>query len=266
MRREQQKKLSGEGGPGKEAEVDDKEGRIEEPIAMKKKKPKKEFTGEARPGAGAGARKDARSNSECDRYGAPGDGGDAEAEAEDDGEAEEIELNGFNFSTQLIASPSPPPKSVPKDTLKPAAVSAEQRADQRARLAARIEALRAKRRADSPDGTSARNRHELMTARRREEAVQRKERKKEIRLHHKAATEQTKDVAPPSKNEKESHSQVNRGENPPKDKHAGNVNLPSNHNRGGRGGRGGKEGSKKPNSKKSRPGFEGSLKSSKGKR
>lgn len=258
MRREQQKKPNGAGdGLEKEVGVDDGEGRIEEPIATKKKKlKKKEFTKEAKAAAGAGVKKDSKNRSENDRYSAPGDGEEVEAEAEDDGEAEEIELNSFDFSTHLTASPQ--------------VISGEQRADQRARLAARIEALRAKRRADSPDGTPARNRHELMAARRREEAVHRKERKKEIRLHHKAVTEQVKDAAPlpkkgptPKKNEKDSQSQVSGGGNVSKDKHISNVNPPPNHKYGGKGGKGGP---KKSNSKKSRPGFEGSLKSSKGKR
>lgn len=268
MRREQQKTLGAiEDGLERSVSEGDEEGRVA-PIAMKKKKPKKnEFAKEAKAVAGAGAKKDTRSKSENDRYAAPGDGEEAEGESEDDGEAEEIELKGFNFSTHLTVSPSQPPSKLnPADTLKPPpTISAEQRADQRARLAARIEALRAKRRADSPDGAPARNRHELMAARRREEAVQRKERKREIRSHQKAASEQTKDVTlSPKKNETNSQSQASREENPPKGKYTGNVYPPPNHERGRKGG---KEGmSKKPNSKKSRPGFEGSLKSSKRKR
>lgn len=242
-------------------------------IAMGKKKPKKDFTKAAKAvaGAGAGVKKGVRGKSENDRCAAaPGDGKQAETEAEDDGDAEEIQLNGFNFSTHLTASP-PPPSNLTDTSKSSPAISAEQRADQRARLAARIEALRAKRRADSPDGAPARNRHELMAARRREEAVQRKERKKEIRLHQRAAAEQTKDVAQspkknltPKKDDKYSQSQPSKGENPPKDKHIGNINPPPDHRRGGKGGKG--RVSKKANSKKSRPGFEGSLKSSKGTR
>lgn len=268
MRWEQQKNL-GVVEDGLERAVDggDEEGLVG-PTAIKRKKSKKEFAKEAKAVAGAGARKDARSKSENDRYAAPGDVGETEIEAEDDGEAEEIELNGFNFSTHLTVSPSLPSKLSPADTSKPApTISAEQRADQRARLAARIEALRAKRRADSPDGTPARNRHELMAARRREEAVQRKERKREIRSHQKAASEQTKDAIPKGpipKNETDSQSRVSGEENPQKNKYTGKINTPTNHERGGKGGGG--ETPKKSNSKKSRPGFEGSLKSSKGKR
>lgn len=51
----------------------------------------------------------------------------------------------------------------------------------RARLHARIEALRAARMADNPDGTRARNRQELMEARRRKEE-QRRAHKRELRL------------------------------------------------------------------------------------
>lgn len=268
MRREQQKNMGVvEDGLEKAVDGGDEEGLVE-PTAIKRKKSKKEFTKEAKAVAGTGARNDVRNKPENDRYAAPGDVGEAEIEAEDDGEAEEIELNGFNFSTHLTVSPSPPSKPNSADTSKPPpTISAEQRADQRARLAARIETLRAKRRADSPDGTPARNRHELMAARRREEAVQRKERKREIRSHQKAASEQIKDVTPKgpiSKNETDSHSRVSGGGDPQRDKWAGKINPPANHERGGKGG---KEGmSKKSNSKKSRPGFEGSLKSSKGKR
>ena len=64
----------------------------------------------------------------------------------------------------------------PKPTLSPAA-----RAEQRARLAARIEALRASRKADNIDGSSARTRQELMEARRKKEAL-RRERKKAARV------------------------------------------------------------------------------------
>lgn len=266
MRREQQRN-PGVVEDGMAVDGGGEEGLVE-PTAVKRKKSKKEFAKEAKAVAGTGARKDGKTKSGNDRYAAPGDVGDAEIEAEDDGEAEEIELDGFNFSTHLTVSPSLPSKLNPADTSKPPPIiSAEQRADQRARLAARIEALRAKRRADSPDGTPARNRHELMAARRREEAVQRKERKREIRSHQKAASEQTKDVTPKGpipKNETNSQSRVSGGENPQKEKYTGKTNPPTNHERGGKGG---KEGmSKKSSSKKSRPGFEGSLKSSKGKR
>ncbi|KAL7267921.1 hypothetical protein RUND412_009481 [Rhizina undulata] len=77
-------------------------------------------------------------------------------------------------------SDEPAPASTPKIELDP-----EARAKARARLVARIEALRSKRKADGPDGTPARNRQELMEARRKKEAA-RKQRKQELRLQAKA--------------------------------------------------------------------------------
>jgi hypothetical protein len=102
-------------------------------------------------------------------------------------DAEPIQINGFadladESSTTTTTTPATPaPSSTssskpPKPQLDPA-----QRAEQRARLAARIEALRAKRKADNADGTSARTRQDLLEARRKKEQ-QRKERKKQLRL------------------------------------------------------------------------------------
>lgn len=94
------------------------------------------------------------------------------------------------------------PERVPKDlsasiitaTKKPFGDATEpslglvERAEQQSRLTQRIEALRAKRKADNPDGSPARNRQELMDARRKKEAA-RKERKKEFRARTKAPEE-----------------------------------------------------------------------------
>lgn len=76
-----------------------------------------------------------------------------------------------NTSTSSIIPPAQKPKHIklPSD---PELL--------RARLAARIEALRAARKADGPDGQPARNRTELMEARRQKEE-QRKAHKKELR-------------------------------------------------------------------------------------
>ncbi|KAI9654469.1 MAG: surfeit locus protein [Trizodia sp. TS-e1964] len=84
----------------------------------------------------------------------------------------------FDSFTQASVSStsSAPPVEIPKPKI-PAVESAELRA----RLMARIEALRTARRADGPDGTPARNRQELMDARRRKEE-QRKAHKKQLRL------------------------------------------------------------------------------------
>jgi hypothetical protein len=64
----------------------------------------------------------------------------------------------------------------------------------RARLAARIDALRAARKADGPDGAPARNRQELMEARRKKEE-QRKAHKKELRVKAKLEEEARREAA-----------------------------------------------------------------------
>lgn len=64
----------------------------------------------------------------------------------------------------------------------------------KARLAARIEALRALRKADGPNGAPARNRQELMEARRKKEE-QRRAHKKELRLKAKAEEEARREEA-----------------------------------------------------------------------
>ncbi|KAI5854579.1 surfeit locus protein 6-domain-containing protein [Tricharina praecox] len=106
--------------------------------------------------------------------------------------SEPIQINGF---ADLAESPSTittedqptPATTTPTEPRKPE-LDAAARAEQRARLAARIEALRAKRKADNADGTSARTRQDLLEARRKKEA-QRKERKKAARLADKIVSE-----------------------------------------------------------------------------
>ncbi|KAI9860152.1 MAG: surfeit locus protein [Trichoglossum hirsutum] len=66
------------------------------------------------------------------------------------------------------------------------------------RLAARIEALRAARKADGPDGAPARNRQELMDARRRKEE-QRRAHKKELKLKAKEDEKKEEGVAAASR-------------------------------------------------------------------
>ncbi|KAK1724796.1 hypothetical protein CaCOL14_002259 [Colletotrichum acutatum] len=78
-------------------------------------------------------------------------------------------------STTTSTSSTVPPSEKPKHIKLPADTSAL-----RARLAARIEALRAARKADGPDGKPIRTRQELIEARRFKQA-QRKEHKKELR-------------------------------------------------------------------------------------
>ena len=77
-----------------------------------------------------------------------------------------------NTSTSSVIPPATAPKHIKLPT-DPELL--------RARLAARIEALRAARKADGPDGAPARNRQELMEARRKKEE-QRRAHKKELRL------------------------------------------------------------------------------------
>jgi hypothetical protein len=64
----------------------------------------------------------------------------------------------------------------------------------RSRLAARIEALRAARKADGPDGAPARNRQELMEARRKKEE-QRRAHKKELRMKAKVEEDARREAA-----------------------------------------------------------------------
>lgn len=253
MRRELQKGLVGGGDGQKNDEMEELE-QADRPMAKEQRKQeRKEFAKDAK---AAGGKKNTKSKQKATGSGDEGGG----IEAQDSGEAEEIQLNGFNFSTQLSYSPSPAPQSNPTSEIsKPrSGISTEQRADQRARLAARIEALRAKRNADSSDGTLARNRNELMAARRREEAVARKERKKETRLKQKATAEQAKSVTPTLKESlPRSDSREGGKRSPAKDRRNADIN-PSDSRDKSKGGKG--KVLKKANLRKSRPGFEGSLK------
>jgi hypothetical protein len=90
-----------------------------------------------------------------------------------------------NTSTSSIVPPAIAPKHIKLPT-DPELL--------KARLAARIEALRAARRADGPNGAPARNRQELMEARRKKEE-QRRAHKKELRLKAKAEEETRREEA-----------------------------------------------------------------------
>ncbi|KAI9844479.1 MAG: surfeit locus protein [Sclerophora amabilis] len=85
-------------------------------------------------------------------------------------------------STSSIGPPNPTEKPEEHETRKKSPADSE---ELRARLKARIEALRAARKADGPDGVPARNRQELMDARRKKE-LERKAHKKKLRLRAKA--------------------------------------------------------------------------------
>ncbi|KAG4416185.1 hypothetical protein IFR04_010704 [Cadophora malorum] len=90
-----------------------------------------------------------------------------------------------NTSTSSVIPPATAPKHIKLPT-DPELL--------RSRLAARIEALRAARKADGPDGRPARNRQELLEARRKKEE-QRKAHKKELRLKAKIEEDAKREAA-----------------------------------------------------------------------
>lgn len=90
-----------------------------------------------------------------------------------------------NTSTSSVIPPATAPKHIKLPT-DPELL--------RSRLAARIEALRAARKADGPDGRPARNRQELLEARRKKEE-QRKAHKKELRLKAKIEEDVKREAA-----------------------------------------------------------------------
>ena len=90
-----------------------------------------------------------------------------------------------NTSTSSVIPPATAPKHIKLPT-DPELL--------RSRLAARIEALRAARKADGPDGAPARNRQELMEARRKKEE-QRRAHKKELRQKAKLEEDARREAA-----------------------------------------------------------------------
>jgi hypothetical protein len=90
-----------------------------------------------------------------------------------------------NTSTSSVVPPATAPKHIKLPT-DPELL--------KARLAARIETLRALRKADGPNGAPARNRQELMEARRKKEE-QRRAHKKELRVKAKAEEEARREEA-----------------------------------------------------------------------
>jgi hypothetical protein len=93
--------------------------------------------------------------------------------------------NSTSTSTSSVIPPATAPKHI-KLTTDPELL--------RARLAARIEALRAARKADGPDGAPARNRQELLESRRKKEE-QRRAHKKELRLKAKVEEDARREAA-----------------------------------------------------------------------
>jgi hypothetical protein len=90
-----------------------------------------------------------------------------------------------NTSTSSVIPPATAPKHI-KIPTDPELL--------RTRLAARIEALRAARKADGPDGRPARNRQELLEARRKKEE-QRRAHKKELRMKARAEEDARREAA-----------------------------------------------------------------------
>ena len=92
-------------------------------------------------------------------------------------------------STNSSTSSTIPPATAPKHIKLPTDPELL-----KARLAARIEALRAARKADGPNGAPARNRQELMEARRKKEE-QRRAHKKELRMQARAEEDAKREEA-----------------------------------------------------------------------
>lgn len=87
----------------------------------------------------------------------------------------------------------------------------------RSRLTARIDALRAARKADGPDGRPARNRQELLEARRRKEE-QRRSHKKQLRLKAKAEEEAKREATKTSARSSPAATVRNIAKPPPSDR------------------------------------------------
>jgi hypothetical protein len=148
---------------------------------------------------------------------ADADDQDDDAEENETGadQVEKIEIDGLLDDEQVqrssaSASPNPPSPSFdnPADpstntstssTIPPATAPRHIKMPTdpellKARLTARIEALRAARKADGPNGAPARNRQELMEARRKKEE-QRRAHKKELRMQARAEDEARREEA-----------------------------------------------------------------------
>ena len=97
--------------------------------------------------------------------------------------------NADPVSATTSVSSTIPPSEKPKHIKVPADTSAL-----RARLAAKIEALRAARKADGPDGKPIRTRQELIESRRRKQAL-RKEHKQELRKQAKLEEQRKREEA-----------------------------------------------------------------------
>ena len=166
-----------------------REKRAEKMAAGKNKKENKLQGGEASAPEATGQQKQLKETPEASRPSNPRNDESADVEMTsnpgsepqsptfDFGDASESvhDAAGEQASTTTSLSSTVPPSEKPKHIKIPADTTAL-----RARLAAKIEALRAARKADGPDGKPIRTRQELIESRRAKQA-QRKEHKKELR-------------------------------------------------------------------------------------
>ncbi|KAF8866113.1 SURF6-domain-containing protein [Acephala macrosclerotiorum] len=186
---------------------------------LKKEKSKAKAIGSLAAADSKPATLDEENDKEADAVG-EGEGGDGPVVAEDveqaddemalievDGLEEKLEENQHESASPSPSPPSPtfdnptepstntstssviPPATAPKHIKLP--IDPELL---RSRLNARIEALRAARKADGPDGRPARNRQELLEARRKKEE-QRKAHKKELRMKAKEEEDARREAA-----------------------------------------------------------------------
>lgn len=162
--------------------------------------------------------KDAQGNLDMQESAADEDEADDGLEADEENshgdELEKIEVDGLADEEPALkstASPSPAPSPIFDSTAQPSANTSTSSTIPpatapkhikiptdpellKARLAARIEALRAARKADGPNGAPAKNRQELMEARRKKEE-QRRAHKKELRYKAMAEEEARREEA-----------------------------------------------------------------------
>ncbi|KAJ4346983.1 uncharacterized protein N0V89_010917 [Didymosphaeria variabile] len=127
-----------------------------------------------------------------------------EEEEHDDDQIQAMDVSGLVEEEQSTATPSaadstastasvasnvsssssmPPPSDIPQKKEKKSLVPNQQKHEEfRARLQARLEEMRAKRKADGPDGRPAKNRAELIEARRKKEAERKQAKKAQRQL------------------------------------------------------------------------------------
>ncbi|KAF2445747.1 hypothetical protein P171DRAFT_411851 [Karstenula rhodostoma CBS 690.94] len=127
-----------------------------------------------------------------------------EEEHDDDDQIQAMDVSGLVEEEQSTATPSaadstastasvasnasssssmPPPSEIPQKKEKKSLVPNQQKHEEfRARLQARLEEMRAKRKADGPDGRPAKNRAELIEARRKKEAERKQTKKAQRQL------------------------------------------------------------------------------------